>query len=84
MIYVTAVEYDSGYRLRVAFNDHTERLVDLTNHLEGEVFEPLKRIELFKTARLNSDLDTVVWDNGADMAPEFLYEVGVQIENREE
>ena len=84
MIYVTAVEYDSGYCLRVTFSDHSERLVDLTNHLEGEVFEPLKRIELFKTARLNSDLDTVVWDNGADMAPEFLYEVGVQIENREE
>ena len=80
MIYVTAVKYDSGYRLRVTFNDGSERLVDLKNHLDGEVFEPLQEIERFKTARLNSDLDTVVWDNGADMAPEFLYEIGVPIE----
>ena len=79
MIYVTGVQYDSGYRLRVTFNDGSERLVDLKNHLNGEVFEPLQEIERFKTARLNSDLDTVVWDNGADMAPEFLYEIGVPV-----
>jgi len=80
MIYVTAVKHELGYCLRVTFNDGSERVVDLNNHLDGEVFEPLKQIERFKTARLNSDLDTVVWDNGADMAPEFLYEIGVPVE----
>ena len=81
MIYVTAVKHESGYCLRVTFNDGSERLVDLKAHLEGEVFEPLRKIEQFQTARLNTDLDTVVWDNGADMAPEFLYEIGVPVEN---
>ena len=81
MIYVTAVKYDSGYRLMVTFNDGSKRLVDLKSHLNGEVFEPLQEIERFKTARLNRDLDTVVWDNGADMAPEFLHGIGVPVED---
>ena len=29
-----------------------------------------------RTARLNPDMDTVVWSNGADMSPDFLYEIG--------
>ncbi|NQU11990.1 DUF2442 domain-containing protein [bacterium] len=77
MHWVTSVEYVSGYKLRLGFEDGSVRLVDLARHLEGEVFEPLKSLRLFRTARLNPDLDTVVWDNGADMAPEFLYELGV-------
>ena len=54
-------------------------MVDLKSHLTGEIFEPLRQIEQFRRARLNTDLDTVVWDNGADMAPEFLYEIGVPV-----
>jgi len=77
MRWVTSVEYVSGYKLRLGFNNGSVKLVDLAEHLDGEVFEPLRDLRLFKTARLNPDLDTVVWDNGADMAPEFLYEIGV-------
>ena len=75
MHYVCGVEYDSGYRLRLTFEDGSIRLVDLAQHLDGEVFEPLKDIQAFKTARLDPDLDTVVWDNGADMSPDFLFEI---------
>jgi hypothetical protein len=77
MHWVTSVEYVSGYKLRLGFDDATVRLVDLAQHLDGEIFEPLKDLRLFRTAKLNPDLDTVVWENGADMAPEFLYEIGV-------
>jgi hypothetical protein len=77
MRWVTSVEYVTGYKLRVGFDDGSVKVVDLANHLDGEVFEPLKDLRLFQTARLNTDLDTVVWDNGADMAPEFLYEIGM-------
>jgi hypothetical protein len=77
MRWVTSVEYVSGYKLRLGFNDGAVKVVNLADHLDGEVFEPLQDLRLFKTARLNPDLDTVVWDNGADMAPEFLYEIGV-------
>ncbi|MEI6085915.1 MAG: DUF2442 domain-containing protein [Verrucomicrobiota bacterium] len=76
MHYVTSVEYVSGYKLRVGFEDGTVRVVDLAKELDGEVFEPLKELRVFRTARLNPDLDTVVWSNGADMSPDFLYEIG--------
>lgn len=77
MHWVTSVEYVLGYKFRLGFEDGSIKVVGLARHLDGEVFEPLKNLRLFQTARLNSDLDTVVWDNGADMAPEFLYEIGV-------
>jgi hypothetical protein len=37
------------------------------------VFEPLKDLTLFSQAKLDKELATVVWPNGADLAPEFLY-----------
>ena len=80
MHHICGVEYDSGYRLRVRFEDDSIRVVDLKDHLDGEVFKPLTDVRLFKTARLNPDIDTVVWDNGADMSPDFLYEIGVPVE----
>ena len=75
MHFVTSVEYISGYKLRLGFDDGGVRLVDLTSELDGEVFEPLKDRRVFRTARLNPDLDTVVWSNGADMSPDFLYKI---------
>ncbi len=66
---VTSVEYLTRYKLRSGFNDGAIRVVDLARHLDSEVLEPVKDLRLFKTVGLNPDLDTVVWDNGADMAP---------------
>lgn len=79
MHFVKRVEYVSGYKLLLTFEDGSMRLADLEPHLEGEIFEPLKEIDYFKSARVNSELDTIVWDNGADMSPDFLYEIGVPI-----
>jgi hypothetical protein len=61
------------------FEDGTSRQVDLKPHLDGEVFAPLKDINNFRTVHVNRDLDTIVWSNGADMSPDFLYEIGVPI-----
>jgi len=80
MHWICGVEYEAGYRLRLLFEDGSLRLVDLEHCLEGEVFEPLKDLRRFRTAHLNKDLDTVVWDNGADMSPDFLYKIGVPVE----
>jgi hypothetical protein len=79
MRFVRDVEYVSGYKLLLSFEDGSTRLVDLRPHLDGEIFEPLKEINYFRTARLNPDLDTVVCPNGADMSPDFLYEIGVPV-----
>ena len=75
MHWITQVNYESDYRLRLRFQDGAERRVDLKDHLQGPIFHPLQEISLFRTARLNHDIDTVVWDNGADMSPDFLREI---------
>jgi hypothetical protein len=74
--YVTKVEYGGGYAVTVWFEDGAVKCADLQPYLEGEVFEPLRDRRLFATVRLNPDIDTIVWENGADMSPDFLYEIG--------
>jgi hypothetical protein len=75
---VKNVQYVSGHRLLLTFEDASVRLADLAPHLDGEIFEPLRDLEYFKRVRLNEELDTVVWDNGADFSPDFLYEIGTE------
>jgi hypothetical protein len=60
--------------LWVRFSDGSEGEVDLSEELEGAVFEPLKDPEVFARFRVDRDVHTVVWPNGADFAPEFLHE----------
>ena len=79
MHYITGVRYDSGYKLHLQFEDGDWRVVDLESHLDGEVFEPLRDVAHFATAHLNPDIDTVVWDNGADMSPDFLFDIGIPL-----
>lgn len=76
MHFVTSVSYESDYKLRLSFDDGSVKTVDLAGHLTGEIFLPLKDLTLFRSAHLDPDLDTVVWDNGADMSPDFLYLIG--------
>lgn len=76
MRYVTDVSYIKDYKLRVFFGDKTSKVVDLQPYLDGPVFEPLKDPDFFKRVSVNHDIDTIVWPNDADFAPEFLYEIG--------
>ena len=77
MHFVKDAKYLSEYKLLLTFEDGSLRQVDLARHLDGEVFEPLRDISNFKSVHLNADLDTIVWNNGADMSPDFLYEISV-------
>lgn len=72
---VRKFQYLGEYRLQLSFEDGSVRVVDLQPHLDGEVFEPLKDINYFRTARLDPELDTISWENGADVSPDFLYEI---------
>ena len=71
-IWITKAEHVKDHQLNLTFSDCTTGIVDLSSHLDLPVFKPLKDIQYFKNFKLNSW--TVVWDNGADFAPEFLYE----------
>ena len=74
ILHAVDVKYVRDYVIWVKFNDGIDGEVDLSAELEGEVFGPLKDEELFKTVKVDPLLQTVVWDNGADLAPEFLYD----------
>ena len=76
MHFVRRAECAGEYRLLVVFENGDERLVDLRPHLDGPIFEPLKDPAYFRDFQVNEDLDTVVWENGADFSPDFLYEIG--------
>ena len=77
---VTDVKLLRGYQLRVTFSDGVVKEVDLGLELYGEVFEPLKDKELFQQVVVNPEANTVEWANGTDFAPEFLYEIGEEVE----
>ncbi len=78
MHFVKDVTYASGYKLLVTFENGVVKLVDMEPYLDGEIFEPLKDIDYFKTVSVNPDINTIVWDNDADVSPDFLYEIGVE------
>lgn len=71
--HIIGAEYRGEYRIHVTFNDSTEQTIDFAQWLEGPIFEPLKDQDNFK--RFFIDGGTVVWPNGADIAPETLYEL---------
>ena len=74
-IEVTKADYLDGYRVKLLFNNGETRIVDLSQSLNGSVFAPLKDLDFFK--RFTIKFNTIEWENGADFAPEYLYEIGV-------
>ena len=73
LLHVVSVEYLDNYQLKLTFNNGIEGIVDLEPELYGEIFEPLKDKSLFQKVFLTSR--TIEWPNGADFAPEFLFEI---------
>jgi hypothetical protein len=71
LLWITDAKYAGGYKIALTFNDGLRKTVDLENHLSGEIFEPLKEKDCFTKFFVSHW--TVEWENGADMAPEFLY-----------
>lgn len=62
------------YAVYLKFADGTEGMVDLDDIVgSGGVFDPLVDAAFFSRMRLDDELDTIVWPNGADISPEFLY-----------
>jgi hypothetical protein len=70
---VTSVQVLGHYRLRLGFSDGSSRDVDLTGELRGPVFEPLADPDFFAQVRVDDELGTVVWPNGADLDPLVLH-----------
>ncbi len=74
MLKIKDVDYMGDYRLSLKFSDGVSKVVDLRPYLKGEVFGALLNKEQFIQYALTPI--TIEWANGADLAPEFLYEIG--------
>jgi hypothetical protein len=75
-LHVRRVRHLERYQLRVEFDDGVTKDIDLEGELYGAMFEPLREPLMFSKVRLNPETGTIEWPNGADLAPEFLYEKG--------
>jgi hypothetical protein len=80
MIRVIDFELVDTYSLLLTFSDGASKRVNLRDWLYGPVFEPLRDPGEFAQVRLEEHGETISWPNGADFAPEFLYEMEPEAE----
>lgn len=72
-LHITQAEYIDGFKVQIQFNNGKSGIADLTESLHGAIFEPLKEQSLFAQLKVDPELETIVWPNGADLAPEYVY-----------
>jgi hypothetical protein len=63
-----------AYTLRIGFDDGTERTIDFLPVLAGELYAPLRDLTLFGAAKIDPEVHTLVWPNGADFDPATLHD----------
>jgi hypothetical protein len=74
LVDVTAVEVLHDHVVRLRFSDGCEGVIDLAPELWGPVFEAVAAdYEYFRQVRVDPELGSIVWPNGADLAPEVLH-----------
>lgn len=71
---VVSFQIQAPYTLRVCFDDDTEQVIDFRPTLEGELFGPLRDRTLFNQVRIDPEVHTLVWPNGADFDPATLHD----------
>ncbi|MGH9418689.1 MAG: DUF2442 domain-containing protein [Thermoanaerobaculia bacterium] len=76
---VIQVRYLRDYVVWIQFANGIEGEVDISRSFKGPIFDPLRDREFFKRVQVSPDLGTIVWPNGADVAPETLYELASAI-----
>ena len=72
-LHITNAEYIGDYKVKVTFSSGRTGVADLSSTLKGPVFEALQNKSLFSKLKVDEELETIVWPNGADIAPEYIY-----------
>lgn len=73
LVDVVSVRVLDGFAVELGFADGMVKRIDLDPYLQGPVFEPLRRDALyFRTVRVDPELGTIAWPNGADIDPQVL------------
>ncbi len=74
MLKITDVDYLGDYTLALTFNNGEKRVCNLKPYLSGEIIGEL--LDKCKFIQYGLMHETIEWANGADFAPEFLYDIG--------
>jgi hypothetical protein len=72
-LHVTNAIYIEDYKIEVSFNNGRKGVVDLSSSVKGSIFEELRNKSKFSSFTVDKELETIVWSNGADLAPEYIY-----------
>jgi hypothetical protein len=72
-LHLTSVKYIEDYKVEVSFNNGRKGAADLSDALQGPIFEPLREKSIFTQLKVDEDLETICWPNGADLALEYIY-----------
>lgn len=72
--HIVEARYVTGHIVWLRFRDGTSGEINLESVLEGPVFEPLRDTHVFRQFQIHPEFHTLVWANGADLAPEFLHD----------
>lgn len=76
-----AAEHVSGYVVRLKFRDGTTGEIDLSAELTGEVFEPLRDLEVFKEFRVHPEFHTLVWPMELILLANFCMQTSESLPN---
>ncbi len=71
---VRSCEVVGPYTLRVSFDDATQQVIDFEPVLAGDLFRALRDPELFRQVRIDPEVHTLIWPNGADFDPATLHD----------
>ena len=71
---VASLNIEASYTLRVRFEDDTEQLINFESVLAGELYRPLRELSLFNQVRVDPEVHTLIWPNGADFDPQTLHD----------
>jgi len=66
--------FEAPYTLRLHFNDEKQQVINFLPILHGEIYGPLQESSLFNQVKLDDEVGTIVWPNGADFDPATLYD----------
>jgi len=68
------------YTLQVEFDDNTRKVINFEPVLAGELYGPLRDLDMFNKVRIDLEVHTLVWPNGADFDPATLYDWSEHLE----
>jgi hypothetical protein len=80
LLHVTHAKPMDGYKIKVSFNDGRSGVADVSSLIQQGVFKSLADDRVFRQLEVDSELETVTWPGGLDLAPEYLYFKAFQAE----